>query len=517
VRAAWSAARPGRHDFDTACVAPWVSLEFDPAGYVYGCCSSHLYPLGRIGVDRLTDLWNGERSQALRSALADWDLTVACGSCRWHLEHGRHDPVAAVYDRYPAVEFPGSPHMMLFALSNRCNLACVMCNGELSSRIRANEGRAPLESPYDDAFFEDLAPLLADLRLAKFLGGEPFLAPEHHRVWDLMALQPGRPRLDITTNGTVWTDRVERLLDEFEVDISISVDAATAATYQDVRGGDFEQLRANLERFRGEATRRGTGFHVSYCLMSRNAHELMPFLQWADELGTEASINLVTDDGLALHDLDTEHLVEVHRAWQRQAADARLHLNEHVWLTQVDQLESVLAERGGSGLTQPRQSRPVPEGFFDQGPDAPDARGESRIDHLRRWAGGDDVAVIDLAPDRTVAAVRAGHDHLGIDKTFEGAPIGTLVDVMGAALGATAWSVDYDVAATHVVRVLVMSAAKPGRGSSGTVVRTVEFATPSGSTVLVAADRMFEDVAVRSRPVTLEAGRRRSDPPPSGS
>lgn len=184
VRARWESARPTQdHPFETACVAPWVSIEFDPAGWVYACCTSGMYPLGRIGRDRLSDLWNGDRARVLRDALRRYDLSVACGPCRWHLEHGRMDPVAAVYDRYPVEsDTPRAPHMMLFALSSRCNLGCVMCNPELSSTLRTEAGLAPLPSRYDDQFFEDLEPLLTELKLAKFLGGEPFLAPEHKRV-----------------------------------------------------------------------------------------------------------------------------------------------------------------------------------------------------------------------------------------------------------------------------------------------------------------------------------------------
>src|SRR5690606_14331645 len=99
---AWREQRPGRElGHEPICVAPWVSLELDPSGWVYACCANQSYPLGRIGVDRLADLWNGPRAQVLKEALERWDLSVGCGSCAWHFDHGRMDPDAAVYDRYP--------------------------------------------------------------------------------------------------------------------------------------------------------------------------------------------------------------------------------------------------------------------------------------------------------------------------------------------------------------------------------------------------------------------------------
>lgn len=142
----------------------------------------------------LTDIWSGPRIEALRRSLVEWDLSVACGSCRWHLETGRLDPDAAVYDKYRLDSpDPSGPVAMTFALSNRCNLACVMCSPELSSTLRRQAGMARLESPYGDEFFRQIRPLLPSLQYAKFLGGEPLLIEEHHRIWDLMIDVGGPP------------------------------------------------------------------------------------------------------------------------------------------------------------------------------------------------------------------------------------------------------------------------------------------------------------------------------------
>lgn len=515
AEAAWRGARPGHHSFDTACVAPWLSLEFGPDGLAYGCCSSHLYPLGDLRRERLSDIWNGARTEVLRDALRQWDLTLACGSCRWHLEHERMDPVAAVYDRYPATEAPTKPHMMLFALSNRCNLACVMCNGDLSSRIRAEDGRPPLESPYGDDFFHDLESLLVDLQLAKFLGGEPFLVPEHHRVWDLLVQVGATPRLDVTTNGTVWTDRVEQLLDQFRVDISISVDAATPETYAAVRrGGDFANLLRNLDRFHAAAHERGTSFHLSYCLMEANWHEMFPFLTMAEGYGTEASINVVTDTGLALHDLPRERLESVLTAWRREDADV-LHLNKDVWATQLRQLESVLAERANGAVTQPRQSVPVPADFFTDRATlamAADDRAAERA-RLGRWAGGETVSTLELSPDGTVIGVADAAPRLGMGDALVGAPLEGLVAAIESATGQRVWAVEHESGPRRIVRTMVVSTSQPARGSSGTIVRSIEMGTDSGSVVMISADRFFE-APVAVRPPTRRA---EQDPrPPAG-
>ncbi|MFN8016904.1 MAG: radical SAM protein [Acidimicrobiales bacterium] len=511
ARAAWQAARPGQdHVVDAACVAPWVSLEFDPAGWVYACCSSGLYPLGRIGEQRLRDLWNGPRAQVLRDALLRWDLTVACGTCRWHLEHRRMDPVAAVYDQYPVRSAePDVPHMMLFALSNRCNLGCVMCSPALSSTLAAEEGLAPLPSPYDDAFFADLEPLLTDLRLAKFLGGEPFLAPEHRRVWEMLAALPTPPRLQVTTNGTVWTEVVDWLFDHFQVDISISVDACTPETYSAIRrGGSFEQLMANVDRFAARCEAQRSDLHVSYCLMDRNWHELGRFLRWAERFESSASVNLVTDDGLALHDLPTADLEQVQAAWLTEDLEVApaLDRNLDVWKTQLAQLDAVLDERRAERTASPRHAEPIAAHHL-AGPtsEAPEAEVDLERARLAAWSTRGPVAELHLDGTGHVDALVVGDPRLGIGEAALGATVQGVIGAIEAASGATAWMVEHEHRGSSVVRTIALTSGTPRRGARGSVVRSVQVAVEGGSTLLLAEDEMYaprpdEVIEIRRRP-----------------
>lgn len=518
ARSFWQQNRPTTtHPFDTACVAPWVSIEFDPSGWVYSCCTSQMYPLGRIGEDRLRDLWGGPRSQVLRDALRNWDLTVACGPCRWHLEHGRSDPVAAVYDELsPTSLDPAGPQMMLFALSNRCNLGCVMCTPELSSTLRAKAGMAPIASPYDDEFFQDLEPMLGGLKLAKFLGGEPFLAPEHQRVWDLLDQLADPPRLQITTNGTIWTDRVDWILDRFDSDISISVDAATAETYAAIRhGGNFEDLLTNVERFRDRCARKGTELHVSYCLMAQNVRELGGFLEWAEQFDVGASVNLVTDTGLAMYDLPTERLEVIQRDWdvEDRARRGALRTNLPVWETQLTQLATVIAERRAGGVPIPLQARGVEEHEFRplaQGPAGRAGRSTRRADdvrvaeHRRRlqdWSGDGPVAEI-RSTDGIVTSVHADHPRLGLSgRSLLDRSIDTLPDVMSRADRRPVWLIERAELDDYVVRTLALAKTRPARGAPGSMIRTIELAVHGGSVLLVAEDRIYE--ALEAVPVAI--------------
>ena len=512
ARTAWATSRPGAdHAVDAACIAPWVSLELDPAGIVYACCANLLYPLGRIGTDRLSDLWDGPRARVLKDALLNWDLSVGCAGCRWHLDHGRVAPEMAIYDPFPlTTPDPAGPVSMTFALSNRCNLACAMCTPELSSTIRHRAGLPRLHSPYDDQFFVDLAGFLPGLRHAKFLGGEPFLIPEHHRVWDLLTETGATPRLHVTTNGTVWNDRVERLLGEFVVDLSISVDAASAETYESVRdGAKFDDVRANIDRFVAMSRERGAHVQLNFCLIPETADELHPMLEWGDQLDVPVHTIVVTDDGFAVHALPDEDLERIARQWEADGARA-LGRNAAEWETQVRQLEAVRDDRRSGALPVTGQAFPATRDFLTTALDGlPPSDGSTHLDvevqRLSDWASGGPVAVCTVGPDSQILRVVAPHPRLGITGAVEGTHTDRLLDVMEAADGRTAWAIEAVVVRPGlVVRGVVLSAERPARGAAGAVVRIVCL-TDDGTDYLLAAEDRFYDLPDEV-PVDLSTG-----------
>lgn len=497
---AWETHRPGRDlGHSGVCVAPSVSIELDPTGWVYGCCANQLYPLGRIGVDRLPDLWNGPRARVLREALDRWDMSVGCGSCRWHIEHGRMDPDAAVYDRFPVADQTlDGPQTMTFALSNRCNLGCLMCSPELSSTLRNQAGLPAIRNPYDDVFFDDLAAFLPGLRYAKFLGGEPFLIQEHHRIWDLMAEVGGPPRMQVTTNGTIWNDRVEQLLDSFRVDVTVSIDGATTGTYEAIRrGASFETVAANVDRFANAARRNGTELRFCFCLMEQNSHELADMLRWADRLDAPVSVNVVTDLGFALHDLPAGELGTVLDGWRLDEEAGGFNLNAEVWATQVLQLETVLAERRAERPRPARQAQQPAEPILvvpsqSTFEDPPEDETVER-DRLSDWASGGPVGVFRGRTDGTLIEVVARLPRLGLNEQLVGRRLDDVVPWIEAADGRPAWLIGVeDEQEGRIVRTVVLSAEQPVRGKPASVVRFVLLPAVSGFTVLVAEDRIYD-------------------------
>lgn len=199
------------------------------------------------------------------------------------------------FDRFASAEPLKFPKMLDLALSSRCNLQCVMCNGGLSSAIRTQrEGLPPLPDCYDDQFFEELDEFLPHLERLQFKGGEPFLARENQRIWDRLIELNLCPEVTVTTNGTIFNDKVAHYVRALKMHPNISVDGMQAHTVEAIRVGvEAGHLWRNIDRFQELAQEAGNGMTLSFCLMPMNWREVLPFLAEADSRGLNCNVIFV--------------------------------------------------------------------------------------------------------------------------------------------------------------------------------------------------------------------------------
>jgi MoaA/NifB/PqqE/SkfB family radical SAM enzyme len=335
-----------------ACHAPRHGVYFQPDGVVRPCCTTG-YEYGRIEADgstRLADVLAGPPAVVHRRALDAGRFDLGCRECEVPVLQGHREASLAVhFDRFASAD-PAWPQLMDFALSNTCNLQCVMCNGELSSAIRVRrEGREPLPRAYGDAFFEELRDYLPHLERAQFKGGEPFLSPETWRVWDLMVELGVDCEVSVTTNGTVWNDRVEDRLRALRMHAIVSIDGMTPATFEAIRvGASFDEVWANVDRFDAVTRATGSKMTLSWCLMPQNHHELARFLLETQRRDVNPNVILVNQP--RRHDLtrlppgELAEVVAALRDQDRTSATALTGPHRHEWRTVLDLLEAQLAE-----------------------------------------------------------------------------------------------------------------------------------------------------------------------------
>lgn len=138
------------------------------------------------------------------------------------------------------------PRIVGLVLSNRCNLSCIHC-------YQAKNGDSVLTPPeIGREVRRELAGLYPYLSTLDLLGGEVFLSPGLSDLLDDVATTVNRPILRFTTNGTLldnaWAERIVRT--PFQ-SVTISIDAATPATYRRLRrGGELEIALAGIRRIR---------------------------------------------------------------------------------------------------------------------------------------------------------------------------------------------------------------------------------------------------------------------------
>ena len=433
---------PAARDLDghhaTACHAPSLQLVLLPNGDVGPCCRNPR-AFGNISDRLLSKVWHEARRRDLVDRLAEHDYGDGCESCGVESTlMPRSASYVAQFDYWaehlrPSVE-SSWPLRIEFDLSNNCNLQCVQCHGDLSSAIRIHrEKRAPMPKVYTDEFFEDLRQFIPHLRSAGFAGGEPFLAREAFRVWELCAeLAPGLP-CTIVTNGTQWNRRVEAVLADLQVQPVLSLDGLTRATYESIRiGADHAQVLANLERFRRYAEQIGTRMNINFCVMVQNVSELPDLLLFAEERGI--IVNALTVLGppeCSLAHLPPAELARAHdRLRARSDEVAGLDLNGPTWHTVLTRLDSWRADDPGESRTAWVERSPAILQFPRQGSGPNDDESVRR--RLAAMATDGRVHVVRVGPDQVARGWSQDlADHLGVPlEALEGRPLSSVLSVV---------------------------------------------------------------------------------------
>jgi len=317
------APAPPRSNAAPACRAPSTSLYLDQHGDARPCCQSHLV-LGNVADTSIVQIWQGERAQALRAAVAEGDLSLGCQHCRWAVEHS--GPESAFARRFDGLEPEpdlAQPVQLEIAPSTTCNLQCTMCSGEFSSAIRSQrEGLPALPVRYGADQLEQVAALLPGLTHLELFGGEPLLARESLHLLELVAERAPHVEVRVTTNGTVWNDRVARLAEQVRLSFVVSVDGASAATYEAIRvGARWPVVRARLDELAALTAHRGTNLGIAHCLLVESWWELPDIVRLSSDLQADLWINRVRHPARSsLYHLSRAELAQVIDHLSRQTA-----------------------------------------------------------------------------------------------------------------------------------------------------------------------------------------------------
>lgn len=323
-------------DKRSLCHAPSYGMHLAQNGTVLACGYTRFDPLGHYPKQSLTEIWFGEKAEAMRRAMRGREFPKSCQLCRTQAEGGLYQQLRArAYDplarkpldkfRAKALNFLGSgrfaemPASISFELANICNLECVMCLGMLSSSIRQNRDRLPpLPQHYGPELLEELRFFVPHLREGLFFGGEPFLIPLYLDIWELFIELNPSCKICVTTNGTVLNQRVRRIVESLpNLEVVVSLDAVTKETYEKIRvNASFERVMDNLRYFRDAMRAHGRRLMITPTFMVHNAPEFQTLWDFCnrEEIALDVGV-LTTPPELSLANQSVEFIERVHALW----------------------------------------------------------------------------------------------------------------------------------------------------------------------------------------------------------
>jgi radical SAM protein with 4Fe4S-binding SPASM domain len=259
------------------CYLPYNSLTFSFGGQVFVCSYNRDVQLGKYPENTIDEIWNGAEAKKLRQHMFYNDLDYGCRHCKYFFDKGKFTNLRPlVFDKYYKNTDAAFPQVFEFELSNECNLECQMCHGEVSSSIRKNRDKLPpLPMHYDDAFVQQLEKYIPTLKEAKFYGGEPFLIPIYYKIWDKIKEINPQLELFVITNGSHWNAKIEKLVNDLNFDVAVSIDAYDKEKVERIRKNVvFEKLIDNINRFSEICTRKGKHLSLSFTVQKDNWEQL---------------------------------------------------------------------------------------------------------------------------------------------------------------------------------------------------------------------------------------------------
>lgn len=175
---------------------------------------------------------------------------------------------------------------VLMDLTPRCNIYCTMCLLPLEEE---HSKGAEMPEPVFQRIADEVFPRAKSVSLS--CGAEPFMSKRFLPALEMAAAR-GVPHIKFVTNGLLMTDEAIQTIVDLGINrVMVSLDGATAATYESIRvGGKFDRLVDRLlalRRIKEERRSITPVLKFSWVLMRSNLHEVLDLVELARYVGAE--------------------------------------------------------------------------------------------------------------------------------------------------------------------------------------------------------------------------------------
>lgn len=280
------------------CKEPFYNIEITNTGDVFLCCRTwHPKVIGNILENTLEEIWLGEEARKVRASIIDQTYTYCkldiCPA--WISKTISTDPL--INDDFPgweeltnttqirAIKFK-LPTLVKFSFDDSCNLQCPSCR---TIKIQSHPGDEKYEKArmiLDQIKSTYLSQPSTSHFIFTITGSGDAIGSHLFRTFltSIDGVLYPNMRINILTNGVMLTEKVINQLHRIHKninDITISVDAATSSTYNIVRkGGNFDQLKENIEYLNQCPTLSHTTLKYTYVVQKDNFREMKDFADW---------------------------------------------------------------------------------------------------------------------------------------------------------------------------------------------------------------------------------------------
>jgi len=163
------------------------------------------------------------------------------------------------------------PYFIDWAITRKCNLNCRHCRGFPESEISTVRARK---------LVDEIAELEPEWVIVE--GGEPLLREDLFELLGLM--QQKQLEVHLITNGMLLSPRIITALKQLAVKVMISIDGATAATYEAIRtGASFDRVVQAARDCAGE----GRLEAINFTLLKMNYAEIPGIFELAASVGAQ--------------------------------------------------------------------------------------------------------------------------------------------------------------------------------------------------------------------------------------
>lgn len=293
------------------CHAPLRSLYFDMKGNITACCFNRVHIFGKYPQKNIKEIIYNEKREFLQKELCRQNFMYGCQHCHKLIEAQNFEGVEAkLYDNLK--DQGNIPSEMVFELDNTCNLACEMCHEGFSSTIAKLKGIEIPAHPYDADFLAQLKEFIPHLKIAKFLGGEPFLINIYYQIWDLILELNPNCKIHLQTNGTIFNEKIKSYLEKGNFYIGVSIDSLDPENYKKIRqNSNLEKVISNLFKFAEISKEKHTFINISVCPMLQNWKEVPQIVDFCNQNSFFVYFNTVYTPGFAISDADEDLLLEI--------------------------------------------------------------------------------------------------------------------------------------------------------------------------------------------------------------